>query len=360
MLILKTKDRKAFIHLQGVNTAEGSYFRVYDLEGNKKGLIQIDKVSHTKAIGTLKAGSMAKKWNLLFVSKKMALMEIQKADKKRQQLALVRREKLKRKLAKQQKRNRQRQLARLKKMKQKATQRRLASFQLEEDILEDLKDGSGSEDFDDNFYSSPQGSQSSEILSYEDEPEASSLSDSTSSESPFNFVLGLSPAVQYNWMDMKPKDRPAYRMQGIGGEMALQAFLPVNKLIDIGGFVGYRHFLASTNSQECGKDVGCRLQIHYLSGSLNFKLKYLQLKKYDLWLKLEGSLFWPMAYHNKKILKKETMETLHGTLGGGLGVDLNFGKFLVPIALEAGVYMPPTATVFILTGGLRTGLLYRF
>ena len=371
MLILKTKERKAFIHLQGVNTAEGSYFRVYDLEGNKKGLIQIDRVSHTKAIGTLKAGSMAKKWNLLFVSKKMAQLEIQKENKKRQQLALIRREKLKRKLAMQRKRNRQRQLAKLKRSRQQAAERRLASFELEEDILEDLKDVNDSGDFsmsssEDDFYQSPRDRQNKAILSYEDEPEEepedSMLKAPSSQSSSLNFSLGASPAGQFHFMSITPEGgRPDYKMNGMGGEIGVQANLSLNKLIDVGGFLGYRYFDASANTEECGKDSGCHLRIHYVAGSLNFKLKYLQLQKHDLWFKLEGSLLKPLAYYNRNTLKEQSIKTVHGTLGGGLGVDLNFGKFLIPISLELGLYMPPTATIPVfLTGGLRTGLLYRF
>ena len=387
LVILKTKDTKALIHLQGVRTKQGSYFRIYDLEGNKKGLMKIDKVSQSKAIGTLKKGSMNRKWSLRFVSKKMAYLEMQKAADKREKMALIHREKLKRKIALKREIEKQllleravkRRLARQKSLererklleRKRAAQRKLASFQLEDDILEDLKPLNDSSDFNSqstrqDSYEQPflnEDKQSQDILSYEEDPNLSSYQDKPveySSRQSMSFALGLSPVVQYNFMKIMPRNGPGYKMQGIGGELALQAFVSLNDFIDIGGLLGGRYFYASAPSQECAQDVGCELRVYYLAGALNIKANFLKLKQHKLWTKLEGSLLMPLAYSNKASLTQESFSPIHGTLGGGLGLDLKFGNLVVPISLSAGFYVPPTETIIAGTAGLRTGLLYKF
>ena len=266
-LIVKVKDKKALIHLQGVKTQRGAFFRVYNLDNKKKGLLKIERVAETKAIGTLKTGSMSRKWNLEPVSKRTALVELKKVVERKQKLALIQKEKMKRKIAQKRAIEKERRLAReealekrrrlarqkalkeerrlaneerrlaneerrfakeeaLEKRRQKLQKRRLAakkkslsrkvaSFSLQENVLEDL------EGVTDKMQ------QSEEILSYpKEEPEDNSLESSyeesyeTSSESSdypeiearrvkknkksaSYFELGLNLNPQFNYMKIK-------------------------------------------------------------------------------------------------------------------------------------------------------------
>jgi len=391
-LIIKVKDKKALIHLQGVKTQTGAYFRVYNLDNRKRGLLKIDRVSHTKAIGTLKEGAMSRKWNLEPVSKRTALVELKKASKRQQRLALIQKEKMKRKLALIEKKKMKRRLAQKKARKRylakkealkrkqlakrklaarkKALSRKIASFSLEEDVLEGLDD-----------YDSGMG-QSDEILSYSNKAEFNEPEEQAFDKEPNYpeidsrrvrrnkkpagyFDLGLSLNPQFNHMKLTPPNQniPPYNMTGIGGSAHLHSSFSYNSFLEIGAMLGYRYFNVSAPEGECPRDEGCSLKVHYLSAMSHLKFNVLKFNKHSLWFSGEASLMLPLAYLNRvPSLNKDAFEamSLHGTVGAGLGLDFKAGDFLIPVSLNGNLHMPLSKTVRLLSLGLQTGLRYRF
>ena len=412
-LVLKVKNETVLIHLEGVKTQEGAFFRVYNLDNNKKGLIKIERVAQTKAIGTLKTGSVNKKWNLQPISKKIAVAELSRMTQRNKRIALIQKEKMKRKLAQKkafkrklarqkalkrklaQKKALKRKLARQKAfkrklarqkafkrklaqqkalkrkkltMKKKALNRKVASFSLKEDILEDLNGIT-----DDNMQ------QSAEILSHpssssnpssENKDTGDSFNDPTidlkkvNNENMLSYQLGLSLNPQFNYMKITPRNKPKYNMTGIGGTAHIQSFFSYNSFLSIGASLGYRYFDVSTAKGNCQRDGGCSLLVHYVSGMAHLKFNVLEFNQHQFWLLTEGSLILPIAYSNKvPQLDKSAFESsfsLQGTLGGGLGFDFNFGKWIFPVSINGSLYMPWSNTTTILTGGFQAGLKYQF
>ena len=120
-VVLKTKGNQALIDLEGLKIKKGAYFSTVDLYGNKKGILQITRVGHKKAIGVLKGGRMAKRWSIELTSEKKALMAQMKFEKRMKKIARIKVAKLKKqmKLAKKKQKTLQRKLA----MKEKREKR---------------------------------------------------------------------------------------------------------------------------------------------------------------------------------------------------------------------------------------------
>ena len=397
VIVLKTKEKKALVLLEGLKTQKGAYFDIFDLEGNKKGLVKMDRVAETKAIVSLKTGSIAKRWFLEPVSKELALYELKKEKKRKALSARIHREQVKRKVAfKKQKlekarkrrlalkrrleREKQQKLARMRVLdkkrrlarKKQEIHRKLASYSLEENVLEDL---GHSEEME----------QSSEVLSYDVSPqseqviqeetesyEASSQPVQTVQEeqmfkperrrnkSSF-FKLGLMPRLEYDFMKVSPLSSSSYFMSGIGFGAVLATNFSLNPYVDVGVNIGAKRFAVSTGEEECGQIDGCSLLVYYASAGVNLKLTLLQLFGHKLWLMGEGTLLQPLMYSNKvPNLTKESFSPFHGTVGGGLGLEFNFGNITMPISLDAHIYMPPTQTTLTGSAGLQFGLSYKF
>ena len=386
VVVLKTKEKKALVLLEGLRTQRGAYFDVFDLYGNKKGLIQVDRVGETKAIVTLKSGSIAKKWSLQPVTKELALYELKKDRKRRARVARIHREQIKRRaefkmkqleqakkrrmaLKRQLEREKQRKLAfrrnlekkRRLAQKKKAIQRKLASYTLEENILEDL----GEE----------MEQQSPEILSYEEPSNfnsVESVEESTSQvefsdkiepvqKKSSSFSIGILPRTEYNFMKVTPISADSYFMQGLGFGAVLSTNVSLNHFIELGMNAGAKRFSVLAEEEECGQAKGCSLLIYYALVGLNLKLNLINFNGHKLWLSGEGALLRPIAYANKvPNLTKESFSPFHGTVGGGLGLEFNFGNLSMPISIDTHVYMPPTQTTLTGSLGLQFGLYYKF
>ena len=63
-VILKIKDKKALIDLEGTNAHKGDQFEALNLYGKVKGILEIKKVKKGKAIGILRKGTMGVSWIL--------------------------------------------------------------------------------------------------------------------------------------------------------------------------------------------------------------------------------------------------------------------------------------------------------
>lgn len=395
VIVLKTKEKKALVLLEGVKTQKGAYFDIFDLDGKKKGLAQMDRVAETKAIVSLKSGSIAKRWLLEPVSKELALYELKKEKKRKALSARIHREQIKRKVAfkKQQldkakkrrlalnrklEREKKRKLARLKALdkrkrlarKKQEIKRKLASYSLEENVLEDLG-GLGEEGMEQSSevlsYDAPsqpsntaseKEQQSSEALSY-DVPSQTEQSSGWNNSS--SFKLGMLPRVEYDFLKVSPVSSESYSMNGIGYGAVLFADFTLHSFIDIGANIGGKRFYVSAGEEECGQVDGCSLLIYYLTASLNLKLNLIQFFGHKLWLMGEGTLLQPLAYSNKvPYLTKESFSPFHGSAGLGLGVEFNFGNWTVPVSIDAHIYMPPTQTTLTGNAGLQFGLAFKF
>ncbi|MCZ0932546.1 MAG: hypothetical protein OXJ52_05280 [Oligoflexia bacterium] len=389
VVVLKTKEKKALVLLEGVKTQKGAYFDVFDLNGNKKGLARMDRIAETKAIVSLKSGSIAKKWFLEPVSKELALYELKKERKRRALSARIHRDQIKRKVAfkkqrlkkakkrrlalkKQLAREKQRKLARMRALdkkrrlakKKRAIKRKLASYSLEENVLEDL----GEETME----------QSPEVLSYEipsqsDEAQANleeskapvietepELIEIEKDKSDF-FTVGILPRVEYDFMKVSPLSASDYFMSGLGFGAVLSTGFALNPFIDLGANIGAKRFSVSAGEEECGRAGGCSLLIYYALASVNLKLNLIQFYGHKLWLMGAGTLLQPLVYSNKvPNLTKESFSPFHGAVGGGLGLEFNFGNFTIPVSLDAHIHMPPTQTTLTGNVGLQFGLSYKF
>lgn len=354
-LVLKTKDKQSLIRLEGVKTKKGAYFLVFDLDGQKKGIVQIKRVARTKAIGLLKYGSVAKGWSLEPMSKRKAVAIQRVAKKRAEKIARIQREKIKRKLA------RERRLAKKRKLaeKKKAVRRRLASYDEGEYMIEE----------DSN-------EQSREVLSYnnyrleksdyfEEEQDESSDSryraDEMEQESPSRFAIGIMPRGELNWLRIitSAEKQEGYDMLGFGGGLSLFADISLNSFIRTELSIGAKNFSTSAKEEQCGSRGGCEFSIQYAFTAFNLKLNLIEFAEHTLWLSGGGSLMLPLNYSND-VLSEDSLVSLHGTAGGGLGLDFQFGNVVVPISLKGNLYMPPTGTTLAGTIGAQLGIAYKF
>ena len=401
VVVLKTKEKKALVLLEGVKTQKGVYFDIFDLNGNKKGLAQMDRVAETKAIVILKSGSIAKKWFLEPVSKELALYELKKEKKRKALVARIHRDQIKRKvtfkkqqlkrakkrriaLKRQLEREKQRKLARMRALdkrrrlakKKKAIKRKLASYSLEENVLEDLGEGMEqspevlSYEIPSNSELEKKDKEENEMPAIEEMPKDKEENKITAVETELAqirkdkssvFKLGILPRIEYNFMKVSPISDSGYFMSGLGFGAVFSTAFSLNPFVDLGANIGAKRFSVSAGEEECGQAGGCSLLIYYAGASLNLKLNLIQFYGHKFWLMGEGTLLQPLLYDNKvPNLTKESFSPFHGTVGGGLGIEFNFGNFTMPISLDANIYMPPTQTTFTGNAGLQFGLSYKF
>ena len=345
-IILKTKNKKALIYLEGLRTKKGAYFESFDLYGKRKGFVQIEKIGDTKAIGVLKWGRIGKRWSLEPISQSQAIAQINRR-KRNSRTARIQRDKFKRKQARRKTRVR----------------RRIASVEREY-ILGDIPP---SADW-----------QSQDVLSYEEShpptPSSTPLPSSAQEENflsapaenkqrskpPYSALLGVSPLLTFNFMAVNRSSDESYNMSGLGYGGRFFVDIPLNHFVRIGGHVGYKKFSASASDEECGRRSGCFIALDYITAGLNFKLSVMEIKQNQLWLAGEGVLMYPIDKDDAgSPISQESISSLHGAVGGALGMNLSFGPLIVPLSVHVGLYMPPSETVLTGVGGIQAGLAYK-
>lgn len=386
--ILQIKRQQALIHLEGLKTKKGSYFEILDLYGTKKGIIQIQRTGHQKAIGTLKLGKMGKRWSLEPISKSKAIAA-QKKAKTKAKIALYKKAKTKakkwaaliKKLNQQQRIIAQhKNMARKKKIRKRRRPqtRSVASYQKEYIATDHPQKAI--------HYQSPHYQSREVLLSksevpYTNEDEYYNVPDTefnpqnqdewenqhrSRKQSSFfsKLTVGLSPRVEYNFMNVKPPREPGYFMKGLRYSIFSFMDYSVNRVISIGSTIGFREFYVFAHQGLCGRRGGdCFLDIDYIVGGLNIKFNIEQFNGHQLWLSLEGYLMHlmnkrPPMQMPENSLTDSSFYGLHGMLGGAIGVNFKFGAFIVPVALRANI-MPPTREILIGNAGLEVGLAYK-
>ena len=381
VIVLKTKNKQALIHLEGLKTKRGAYFETVDLYGKRRGIVQIKRVARTKAIGVLQYGRMAKRWSLEPTSRKRAVA-IQKNTKRRSvRIARIQKEKIKRKLGKLAQKNPRRLKNKRLVHKKTASRRGIASYEKRqgEYITDDFSKDSKGEYIINDFPKDSNPSQ--EVLSYDSDyssarsfsgspegtdqarylnPQADYADELIDLKSPKQLSLGLAPRIEYNVMKIiPPRNQPEYLMSGFGYGLFAFADFPLNHFIGAGVSLGGKYFSVSAEEQKCGKKGGCSLSIYYFSAGLSLKLNLIEFYNHKFWLAGEGVLMLPLLPSNN-ILEEESFSPFHGTLGGNLGIDFTLGNFVIPVSIGGAVYLPTTKTTLTGSAGFQLGLAYKF
>lgn len=347
-IILKTKNKQALIHLEGLKTKKGAYFDAINLYGEKKGIVQIKRVGNKKAIGVLKLGLMEKRWSLEPTSKSKALAA-QKRAKRKAKMARIQREKIKRKLA----------------QRKKGKRRAIASYQEEYISSEPTKDSDyqSQEVLSNNFsYNGPSdsGNASSSDQYDRDQNTNLELQDVYTSPETKRFFLGVAPRFEYSFINVTPRKSPGYLMHGLGYGFFTFVDFSLNHLIRTEGSLGFKRFSVFADEEDCGKRSGCSLKINYVSAGLNLKLNAAEFNNHKMWLAFKGVLMHPLVVSNKALFKESSFQPFHGTLGGTVGMDFNMGRTLIiPVSMGCNIQMPPTETTMAFNVELQVGLAYK-
>ena len=374
IVILKVKNKRALIDLEGLRTKKGAYFEAIDAYGKKRGFVQIKRIGKRKALGIVKLGMINKKWSLEPTSKKKVLKGIIKRRRQARQDVLIQEENKKQLLlARKRKMERKKRAERIKERKRLAKQKRafkrfLASYK------------EGDEGYIESF---PEKDpyQSKDVLSYNTPPQGNIYSGASSNTSNLvnpvgsvqaiseikgvhekskrmEFLLGISPRVEYNIVSANPpKNKPSYLMQGLGFGVFVHADLSVNSFLRVGGNLGFKKF--SVSAEKCGSR-SCFLKVDYAYSGADLKLNVLQLDSHKFWLGFETALMYPVAISNKSQIEKSSFSLFHGTMGLALGLDLAFGNIVIPFSLKGSLLMPPSTTTLTGNFGLQAGIAYKF
>ena len=356
-VILKKRNQQALLHLEGLHASPGSYFEVVDWKGNSRGLIQIKRLSKNKrkAIGVLRSGQMAKNWALEPVKRRTALRKLQKSGERQ---ALLKKRRPVRKLASA--RGSRKGSSKLKtKRKRRNPYRYLAS--VNEDIREEAAhtDSTQNEQYviDDNN-SPPQESYYNHDF----------LKESSESDS-MDLVVGLSAAVAGNFMKLQYEDISLFPTGlGFNGQVFLEG--AANNFIRWKIHGGYRKFSVSSQDSSCDRR-GCFLGISYLTAGSGLKFILKENKTFKLWGGIQGNLLYLLDYNNDIDISSDGLDDvtitrnsfgmLHGDLGFSFGADIKLGQnFVIPLALESHLVIPPTETVINGDVGLRLGVGWKF
>ena len=358
-LILKVKNKRALIHLEGMSLKSGSYVQVMDLYGKSQGLMKIKRVGEKKAIGILQLGKMKTRWALEPEKKRVALKALKKVAKKRKLALKKSGKKMTRGLASMSPQKKMtkssasasprkkmtRGLSSLMspKRKRSAPKRKLAAAQKEE------KSSDEGEYLVDDY----QGG-----ASYYGE-EYNSTGDDSKGFGDFNLKVGSLGQGKLDFMKLQDEhNRSLIKGFGYGGQLFVEVDLNDVVALKIQG--GYKKFnAASQDSCAVDSKKDCELQVDYIMGGLGLKLILLENKKLQLWGGLEGNLNYPIRFLNRASLTPESFG-LHGDMGLSIGTDILIGPLSIPISLTANLFMPPTATVLANSLSLNLGWAWMF
>ena len=381
-VILKTKSDLALIDLQGLKTQKGSYFSAVDRYGNKKGILQIQKVGKKKALGVLTGGRMAKSWSLKPTSEKKALLAQMnferrlkktaklKAKKLERQVRLAKRKQklLRRRLAMQEKKRQveKRRMRRYKKRlalnreRRELERRGIASFpEGEEDVAEESENEWGAPELSSLDYGLDFSTEGQKGISQREEEEDLSSADTNLSDVKSSSV-SLAPFFDYNFLKASLKNEEGFLMLGLGGGLRAGLDFYLNSFLRAESSVGFRRFAVSSEDENCSDWDKCFLQINYFSAGLNLKLNTGQIGKNRIWLSANGELMYAFGKSNKSPIDDISFDPpIHGTFGAGIGLDIHLSDdFFMPITIKGDIYMPPSASILNGSGGIQIGLSY--
>ena len=359
-VILKKKNRQALLHLEGLKTKPGAFFKVLDWRGNSRGLMQIKRLSKNKkkAIGVLKTGKMAKNWALEPVSHRVAERKLKRLKGKK--LALLKKRRSMRRLANVRAKKR-RELVRSVKRKQRRIPSRYLS-NVNEDIQEEANYEQETQNeqymIDEKSVSPPQEDY------YNPDFLKKVSTEADSSDSDLNLTVGASVSPSFSFMKLQYRDIELMPTgMGFDGQVFVEGTM--NDSIRWNAHTGYRTFSARVQDSLCNRKE-CFLSMNYLIGGAGLKFNLVDKNSFTLWGGLWSDMMFLLGYDNEIVishrdegditLNKDSF-MLHGVIGFSLGADIQAGKKLtIPLALEGYLFMPPTATVTAGSVSLRLGL----
>ena len=354
-VILKKRNQQALLHLEGLRTSPGAYFDVVDGKGKSRGLIQIKRLSRNKrkAIGVLRSGQMAANWALEPVNRRTALRKLRKSEEKQ---ALLKKRRSVRKLASARVRRKRASAKR----KGRRPSRYLAN--VDEDIQEeaDYIDSTQNEQYviDDQSSPPPENYYNPDFLE-----------ESSENDGSMNLVIGVSTAISGNFMKLRYEDISLLPTGlGFNGQVFLEG--TANDSIRWNIYGGYRKFSVSSQDSLCNRR-GCFLGISYLTGGAGLKFIVKENKTFKLWGGVQGHMLYLLGYDNDIEISSDELDDvtitrdsfgiLHGDLGLSFGADIKLRQnFVIPLALESHLIIPPTATVITGNIGLRVGVGWKF
>ena len=353
-VILKTTDRQALLHLEGLRTHPGAYFEVMDLYGNSRGLLQIRKLSKNKrrAIGILKSGRMAKRWALEPMSRRIAIRYMSRQSSRRQAL-LKKRRSLRRPASS----------GRVRQKPPRRKERRPARYEYEQSDEYAIND----EDYfseSSDYGSESSGGNDQHFTNGDSSPRRNYYGDDSYSTPRFSknlaksrdLIVGVSGSAGLGFMKLKDRDL-AVSASGLGwgGQLFLDG--SVNDLFRFNGRVGYQQFnVGSEDPCDVEEIAECFLNVRYFVGGVGLKVILKENGKMRIWGGAQGHVLFPWSYVNEINLTPDSFG-LHGNMGISMGFDIKLNQSVVlPLSFETHLVMPPTKTVTMGSAGIHVGV----
>ena len=160
---------------------------------------------------------------------------------------------------------------------------------------------------------------------------------SISSSSSFSFMkkkshssasMGLMAGLGFN--SLATGENKSVEGNGLKG--ALFVDLSIANPLALRLMLGYRQFRAT--GKACGLK-SCNLLVHYPGGGLMLRLVFFDHLIFQPWLGGGGFLFWPFVDKTANLgFDKKSFSSFHGALSAGLGLDIHFSGFYIPLQMD--------------------------
>lgn len=352
--VLKAKDEKALIHLEGKKIKKGAWFKVINPQGKAKGLVQIKKTGKSKAIAILKLGKIEKAWPLESINSKKARKLVAEARSKKRKAYLRKiaayERAVKRKVAEKIKRKRA-----IRKLERRRA-RQLASMDDSDDSIYDgiyAENESDGKDFEGYGSDSMEERVENSFPGYNDKKELNEIHQGNRKKETIKMLFGAFVSGGLNSMKLKPEEIDT-TLSGFGWEGLGFSEINFQERFALTGFVGYKHFQIGNESADCNGRDPCFLKVSYIKFGGELKYIFFQDRRFDLWGGIGGSLILPRTVDNYAGLTEKSFD-LHGTVGPLLGANFKTKKLVFPLSLQLSLFNPPTDTTFSWSIFFRAG-----
>lgn len=304
-IVIKTRGNRALIDLEGAKTKKGRYFEIYDLKGEKKGIIRISKVKNNKAIGVLRLGKVKRDWGLEPKNKFTARRIINRAQAKKRLAS--------------NKRNYKNSRSLLQKKKARPV-RGLASY-------------------------------------YEEENEDSYATNEDVRYLNNRFMLhsfGINAGASYNYMQLRTEDKK--NLSGISYNTSIYAEMEIVKSMSLSFNLGYNYLKLR---RSCDISPECKLDVHYFpSLGIALKATALSIDSLNIWIGGGGNFLYPISYENN-LIENKSFNGIHGSISTFAGMDFKIlEKIYIPVGVYFSVFIPPSETQMTYAITLKAGLSF--
>ncbi len=348
-VIVKVKDRKAFINLEGMKAHPGDRFEALNLYGRALGLLEIQKVKNNKAIAVLLKGQMNAQW---------ILEPAQHALPGRSVASTHHRAKAKSHPPPAQKKNKIRAYRRddgggrryrdSQRGKNPGRYKTSASYKRKGGRYH--RQRSGRPESSTGRYShrrrggiNKQGRRRRALASVDSSYEDLVYEDGSYGVMPQNkeYIysfqgLGFMAGAHFNSIRISKKTK----ISGTSWKARLvwDSFFLEDFSLRVGA--GYQTLVAG--GEDCGSRIRtCRLRIDYPFLSALVRVVFLKSKNFNPWTGVGLSFFWP--FPDKKYdlgLDKKSFDSIHGAAIAALGMDFHFKNFYIPVQVDVNWINP--------------------